>query len=379
VSLGSPAKVVLESDFTTARRWALDWRDWAEERGLTLRLQNRIVTGTRQALPTNVEIPDLDTAARLTGKGWVARLRLARSRGADLARLFPDADVADTVRRLDPLSETDFTLLCKAASWFANYDATGLTPRQVPIEGLHGKWLNKHQGLIQTLSGKEDLGLVGRPSRIHFTYLDPEHLAAGGRRHDSATIGDAATPAYLPTAVLISENKDTAVYCPALVKGIAVEGAGFAGAATLARVKWLGECRNVIYWGDIDAAGFEIVNRLRANGIQTRTILMDRPTYTEYERFGAWTDERGNPIKCSPRKALTCLTSAEQDLYLDLTDPGWTRVRRVEQERVPLEVAVTLLTELVSTKFEAAPRADAPGGGVNQQMGANQRRGQSPT
>jgi hypothetical protein len=115
--------------------------------------------------------------------------------------------------------------------------------------------------------------------------------------------------------------------------------AGFEGASTLARIGWLKACPSVFYWGDIDAAGFEIVNRFRANGIDATTILMDRNTFEEHEVFGASTDKNGKPLARSVRKALQHLTQLEQDLYSDLTDPTWPRVRRVEQERIPLDLA----------------------------------------
>ena len=70
------------------------------------------------------------------------------------------------------------------------------------------------------------MGLANRPTRVHFTYLDAGHLANGGRRHESFTIGDRAEPEYAPRIVVILENKDTAVYFPPIPGGIAVEGEG---------------------------------------------------------------------------------------------------------------------------------------------------------
>jgi hypothetical protein len=71
---------------------------------------------------------------------------------------------------------------------------------------------------------------------------------------------------------------------------------------------------------------------------------MDYATYTAYEKYGAWTDDRGRPIPCARRRNLTELTAEERRLYLRITDPAWTRVRRVGQERIPLDVAAAHLT-----------------------------------
>ncbi|MDQ4039749.1 MAG: DUF2220 family protein [Actinomycetota bacterium] len=345
VPLGKPSRASLEGDFDRVRRWALGWRDWAAQRGLTVRWQDRRVIGTRQSLPSHVLIPDIDAAARLVGGGWKDRLATARTRLATLRQRFPAADMASTLRSTAPFSDTKFDLFCRAASWFADHDAAGLTARQVPIEGLHGKWLNTNLRLVRHLAGKDDLGLIDRPRRVHFTYLDLDHRRAGGRVHDSTTIGDVPALAYEPRVVLITENKDTAVFFPPVRSGIVVEGAGFEGASTLGQLAWLRSCPRVLYWGDIDAAGYEIVNCLRSNGVDALTILMDEQTYASYEKYGAWTDHRGQSIPCSPRKLLPHLGDAERTMYKCLTDPGWRRVRRIEQERVPLQVASHLVRE----------------------------------
>ncbi|MHB1431884.1 MAG: DUF3322 domain-containing protein [Streptosporangiaceae bacterium] len=55
-------------------------------------------------------------------------------------------------------------------------------PRQVPVEGLHTKWMNTRHALIRDLAGVVGLNLAPpHPARLHFTYLDPEHRRAGHR------------------------------------------------------------------------------------------------------------------------------------------------------------------------------------------------------
>jgi len=141
-------------------------------------------------------------------------------------------------------------------------------------------------------------------------------------------------PAYLPSVVVISENKDTALHFPALDAGISVEGMGHGG-ATAASVPWLRECPNLFYWGDMDTSGLEILDGFRAAGLPVTSVLMDLATYERYEQFGTST----NPLTAAACRPLEHLTDAEQELYECLTDPSWTRYRRVEQERIPLSVA----------------------------------------
>jgi hypothetical protein len=67
---------------------------------------------------------------------------------------------------------------------------------------------------------------------------------------------------------------------------------------------------------------------------------MDLEAFQTYERFGSATDARGNPLTVSLRKNLPRLTGPERALHEQLTDPDWARVRRVEEERIPLTVAL---------------------------------------
>ncbi|MGO9294902.1 MAG: Wadjet anti-phage system protein JetD domain-containing protein [Streptosporangiaceae bacterium] len=338
--LGTVPKATLERDFERFQGEAFVWRDWAAVHGLALSDAPRVVHGTIQRMPTHVMVPDSTAAAELCGMTWVNRLERGRARAAALRRGFPYlANLARVVRDIDGYTEVDFDLLCVTAEWFRQHSAAGLTPRQVPIPGLHAKWLNTRHATVATLAGLSALDLLPRhPARLHFTYLDPGHRAAGRRCHDSATAGDPMMPAYVPSVVVISENKDTALHFPAFDAGISVEGMGHGG-ATAASFPWLRECQNLFYWGDMDASGLEILDGFRAAGLPVTSVLMDLATYERYEQFGTSTDARGNPLTATACRPLAHLTDAEQQLYECLTDPLWTRYRRVEQERIPLSVA----------------------------------------
>ena len=350
-SLGPPPKATLESDFEHYQQAVFTWRDWAAAHGLTITDTARTVHGTKQRIPTHLNVPSADAAARLCGPEWVQRLERGRFRSAELERRFPGVpDLARLVRNADGYSAVDFGLLCAAADWFSRHSAAGLTPRQVPIPGLHAKWLNTHQSSVATLAGIPGLGLLPRhPARLHFTYLDPDYRACGGRRHDSATVGDAMTPAYAPDVIVISENKDTALYFPALSGAVSVEGMGHGG-ETAAAFSWVRDCPNLFYWGDMDAAGFEILNGFREAGLAVASVLMDMAAYERYEQFGTRTDARGNALIALARRSLPYLTEPERQLYESLTDPSWTRFRRVEQEKIPLDIAARAVEESVASQ-----------------------------
>ncbi|HET7325773.1 MAG TPA: Wadjet anti-phage system protein JetD domain-containing protein [Nocardioidaceae bacterium] len=341
--LGRPKSTELESRFGEVTREVAEWRSWANEHGLGLRTQTRRVAGTEQTLPTHITMPDIDKAASIVGGPWPARLTRSRERAGTLRDRFPALDdPAWVVRSTDDYRDVDFRLLLDAAAWFATTSAADrgrLTPRQVPVVGLHAKWLNTRRSLVTELAGLEDLGLLpAHPARIHFTYLDPTYLASGRRRHDSASVGDSVELPYVPQVVLISENKDTAVGFPEVPGGIAIEGAG-RGASTHAAFDWLYNIPVVAYWGDMDADGLEILNEFRAAGLVRVSLLMDMAAYEEWEPFGTNDDPQGRALKPREPRAVEHLAPGEAELYVNLTSPKWTRDRRIEQERIPLSIA----------------------------------------
>ncbi|MDN5895999.1 MAG: DUF2220 family protein [Nocardioides sp.] len=327
-------------------RDALRWRDWASVAGEGIELVVRSVSvhRTAQELPATLRVDTIDTAARLIGGDWGARLERARARFAMLADQFPELeDPAAMLRATDPWSEVDFELLCRSASWFAQPHPPGLTARQIPVEGMGTKWLDARRGVVRQLAGVEDLQLVpGRPQRVHLTYLDPDHLASGGRRHDVATHGDVDALAYRPRVVVISENRDTAQLFAPIPDGIAIEGDG-RGAGAVAGLSWVHEAEMAWYWGDMDADGLEILHGYRAAGLTVRSMFMDIDSYRRWERFGVDHDHRGKPLGSRPPRETGELVGAERELYLALCSPEWTRHRRIEQERIPLADAAAVV------------------------------------
>lgn len=210
----------------------------------------------------------------------------------------------------------------------------------MPLPGVHAKWLQSHTAGVEALTRLDDLGLLPRhPARIHFTYLDPDHRATAGRWYDSATVGDHFTSDYQPRVVVISENKDTAIHFPSIPGGIAVEGDGFGG-KTAAAFPWLTGAPRLYYWGDIDTHGYEILDGWRADGLPVTSILMEMTTYNTYERYGTDTDKNGTVLKPGAPKPLPRLTDSERVVYEMLLDRDHQGHRRIEQERIPLDVAL---------------------------------------
>ena len=353
-SLGRPDDESLEDGYGGIIDLVDQWRRWADRHGATLVERNVRVHGIIYPVLSHIVIPSVDAAAKVSGQPWVDRLQRARAYAALLDTRFPHRRevLSKTIALVADWTPVDVDLLARAASWFETNPESMLSPREVPLEGFHTKWLESRRSVVARLAGLDHLGLLPpHPSRVHFTYLDPQHLAAGNRRHDSATVGDTFTPAYPPDVIIICENKDTAIHFPELPYAIAVEGAG-SGATAFATFDWLRAAPLVVYWGDMDADGLRILAQFRDAGIPARSLFMDVPAYSRWNAYGTTTDKRGNPITADDRPSPAHLDEHERELYETLNLPANTGYRRVEQERIPLADAYAAVRRMQATTAE---------------------------
>lgn len=350
--LGRPSSADLRGGYASLHQLTVQWQDWARSHQVGLAYETRMAAGgTRQSLPTHARIESIDHAAAIVGECWPERLSRSRERLTTLQSAYPELDdPARLLRLVDGYSQLDFALLLTVSDWYLHDPTRALrvTPRQVPIPGVHAKWLQAHLPAVRMLTGLDDLGLLpAHAPRIHFTYLDPAHRAAGRRIHDSATVGDAFTPAYLPDVVVISENKDTAIHFPELPRAISVEGVG-RGGKTVAAFDWIRQARVVAYWGDMDKDGYEILNGYRIDfGRDLDSILMDAASYEQYEPFGTNRDQNGRELLPAAPRLVDQLRPDELAVYLRLVDAAHAGHRRIEQERIPLDVALGALRSLL--------------------------------
>ncbi|MFI2295561.1 Wadjet anti-phage system protein JetD domain-containing protein [Isoptericola sp. NPDC019571] len=343
IPLGALTSTELARDLATHAKWARDWVAWAGDHDVELDVRHQRVDGTVQQIPNAVTIPDADAAARLVGEPWPLRLARGRARAQRVREELPATEmdlIVRVVRETDAWTDLDVGHLITAAHWFTGNDATGKTPRQVAIGGLHAKWLNTSQHLVAGLAGRDTLGLSGpHPSVIHFAYLDPDYLSTGGRRYDSYAVADNWSLPYSPRIVLICENKDCVVTFGDVPGAIAVEGNG-AGAAPFAATPWIRDAPLVVYWGDMDADGLAILGQFRAAGIVNASMLMDLATYEAYQADGGTRyDKNGKELTAGTPNPGLDLTDNERELYEMLLDPEYTGYRRLEQEHIPDDVA----------------------------------------
>ncbi|MGW4215118.1 Wadjet anti-phage system protein JetD domain-containing protein [Lentzea sp. NPDC004789] len=356
----STGKAVERLGHAAWHEWHMQWREFASQLPTGVELVRKAVTIRRVAgdFPATL-ITDLEGAVALiaSDRAGAEPPAVAIDRARALASTLRSTGAVltpATLRAVYRLQPVDVEVLLSAVTWLRQHpDAGTWTLRQLPVPGMHTKWLDTHGTLLRDVAGR-DVREEVRPrlTVVHLTYVDPEHIASGRRRHDAWTTGDVHDIAYQPRVVLVVENRDSRLWFPAVRNTIVVEGGGKAAAALLANIPWIRAADHVVYWGDIDADGYTILDQFRAalaepapDGAPARpvaSILMDATDLHQYAQHGVNHDKSGRPIKPSAT-TLPRLTEAETTAYNIIATAGTTPFRRIEQEAIPLAHAATRL------------------------------------
>jgi hypothetical protein len=232
--------------------------------------------------------------------------------------------------------------LLAVVAWISGANTDLLYLRQIDVEGVDTKFVDRHRRVLDELltvvlpEGRIDTDhTAGDFARRYRFRARPEYTRFRVLGFESA-LPEACTEFTLRTEELASleltsrllfvvENEVTYLAFPSVPDALVVFGSGF-GLASLRPLPWLVE-KEIVYWGDIDTHGFDILNRLRSRFDSVRSILMDEATLLAHR--GQWVAEP------SPtNRLLSNLTEAEEALYSDLVEDRFGATIRLEQERV---------------------------------------------
>jgi hypothetical protein len=136
--------------------------------------------------------------------------------------------------------------------------------------------------------------------------------------------------------ILITENKMNFLTLPAMHSTIAVWSGGGFYVSYLRNIDWLSK-KSILYWGDIDEHGFQILHQLRSFYPNTQSILMDHKTFEHFSEFAV----AGARNKSED---LLLLTNDERKLFeqLKLSDKN-----RLEQEKISQDYVMEYLKSLL--------------------------------
>src|SRR5690606_14311446 len=111
-------------------------------------------------------------------------------------------------------------------------------------------------------TGRAGLDLAQRPVQLRVRFLDPA-LAPSGLRDVTAPVAELAGLAVAPRVVVVVENLESLLALPDRAGVVAVHGQGYA-ARHLHRTGWVAAA-DIVYWGDIDTDGLNILSAVRSH------------------------------------------------------------------------------------------------------------------
>jgi hypothetical protein len=360
LALGVPTEREARQQFESMRAWVSAWEslrntgnvEWCDRRWTTLgaqRLPHKLV------LRTPEEVADWI--------GETSRWRQARARYLELIGRWPTLQTC-LQRQFDVLadySDNDFEKLESILGWIESNPKSGLYIRQIPVKGLHGKWIENRTALIGDLVaglrpdqvGDLDFfqlcGIRRPPQMARVRLLDrvlKEQI--GGLEDFTAPIEEVASLSITPTRVYVVENVQTALAFHDLSLSVVLLGLGY-NVDVLGRIPWIGKA-DCVYWGDLDTHGFAILNRARSVVPRIRSLLMDEDTLLSHRELWGTEDEQYLGTE------LLFLTVEERTVYDGLKRQLWGANVRLEQERISWDYAWDRLQKLETIRV--APDRD---------------------
>lgn len=353
VSLGAPTEKDIGEDAAGVRVWATAWQSRTGS-GEVVFEERQFARLGRQRLPVSLNFESAATVASAVGQA--KRWHMAAERHVQLvSRWSAFSQGKALAARFDVLADysaEDFERLVTLLAWLEANPASNLYLRQIPVEGLDTKWIEKRTGLVagllrelrQVAGDSGDFhtlcGLRRPAHRVRIRLLCPALRAqVGGLDDVEASVHEIAALPIEPKSVVIVENLETGLALPDLPGTVAIMRLGNAVSA-LGSLPWL-EGVKAVYWGDIDTHGFAILDRARRTLPQLQAALMDEDTLLAHRPL--WAQE---PTQC-PHAPLEALHEPERAVYDGLRANTWGQKVRLEQERIGWDTALkTLLVSL---------------------------------
>ncbi|MEU4742393.1 Wadjet anti-phage system protein JetD domain-containing protein [Actinosynnema sp. NPDC023658] len=367
--LSAPSAQVIARNADLVDQWARGWRTWARAHpAATLRSASRRTLIGAQEVFTHLDLATVDDLVSLD-HDLADHWSRANARWASL-RILPGGVVTERLRphlqQIVDLEETDFRTLRDAIVWFTSNPRSGLTIRQVPVVGMHTKWLARNRRLVlaclniapqaravdESRDGEvhqddlDPLGLKALPVHVDVILADPaDRELVCGLRHFSAPCPEIAALPLHPDTVLIVENKESAYLVPDLSRTVIIHSLGN-HLAVLEQIEWLRGARH-LHWGDLDRAGLTLLSRARALLPSLLSVLMDPITFETHKTLAVDDTTRADP-------PVPNLTDAEPATLAALTTRQGTHLR-LEQERLPPLFVLDQLDRAMTASTPASP------------------------
>lgn len=274
VSLGAPTEKDIVDDPGAVRSWASAWQSRSGPGEVAFEERQFARLG-KHRLPVSLTFSDAGQVAAAVGQA--GRWSTAAERYQRMPSRWPLLGEGNALAsKFDVLADyaiEDFDRLMSLLAWLEVNPKSGLYLRQLPVEGLDTKWLEKRTGLVSTLlralrvavpddeSDFHELCGLRKPAhRVRVRLLCPSlRTLVGGLCDIEAPVGELARVPIAPRAVIIAENLETGLALPDVPGAVVVMRLGNAVSA-LGTLPWL-QSADAVYWGDIDTHGFAILGK----------------------------------------------------------------------------------------------------------------------
>jgi len=298
-------------------------------------------TGT-QSIPVRLAAESPAALARFLGRGkeWdryrarALRLKTLSPQGSEAEEIF-DRALVRIIGKTSELPQQDFDQVFQVLAWLAAHPDSGFYPRQLPVEGIDSKWLERHADIVRTLhvatGGGPGLGLLTPAKLYRVRFLD-ESLAPAGMDDLMASQDTLSRLDLVAQTVLIVENLQTLLSLPVLPGVVALHGGGY-DVRWCVSLPWVASA-TVLYWGDLDLDGLAILASLRSVRPDARSVMMDPATLQRFAQLAV------PHAKGLNRSVPTGLLPSEIEAYELLRARGGLRL---EQERIAWDHALTEL------------------------------------
>lgn len=233
--------------------------------------------------------------------------------------------------------EAEFYRMTQATSWLREHPRADCYIRELPVEGIDTKWLERNKGLVARLMSvalRLKKPLLAADVAARWNLLSPPvlvrvrhaNLLAQGLPPDALVALPPRVLAQQPVRrVAVVENLQTGLALCVPDDVLIVVGMGTA-VQTLADVPWSREAE-IFYMGDLDQHGVAILGQIRRRLPQVRSVLMTPDVLKRWRHLAV-----ADPTQTVAVPAEG-LTAEEQDLLQYLQRDHL----RLEQERLGMD------------------------------------------
>lgn len=331
----------LSDDFNTMRRELSEVIGQSKDRtgyGYTIHYQ-RVKTRkhTEQDLPATICFETEDDYIR-----FLRKEKEVEGFKEDVAYILTALPAMDEWLMQNPLKVVEYNGkwpgLMAVCIYFIRNPKPGLYLRELPIP-VHTKFIEQHKGIVRSLleflvSDSVNMEETLFEKRFNLKYSEPlirmRILDNSVASRMFSGLSDLSIPetqfrgmsSIACRTVYIVENLMNFLTMPGLPDDVCIWGGGF-------RVNILGQCnwlmeKEIVYWGDIDSHGLQILSQLRRHFPQTKAILMDFATLNFFEsEIGPGERANGSNVEHLNEEELELFNFVQEKKI------------RLEQEKIP--------------------------------------------